>query len=733
VILNLPLRCEQANCKIGAVSELLYIDDPIESMDQDRLGRDRFVHQVGRICDRVAGANSSSVLALVGPWGSGKSSVLSLVQKELVAEDKWLLCDFNPWLFSDLESLLRSFFATLASVLPEGKGSKARKKLAAYAQAVSPLGALVSLVGVDASKILAGLGNLIEGDQSVQKKRQDLEEALRSLEKPILVVMDDLDRLQPDELLLTFKLVRVVARLPGVHYLLTYDERTLLDVLQRTDLARDDERRARDYLEKIVQIRLDLPYISDPQRGKLVDTAFENMLSRSEVTLTADDEYRFAKAYHECLRFYLREPRHINRFFAQAEAMAALVTEEVDFVDFTLLTFLRVFEPKLYKLVYDAKEELTQPLRSNSNADTAERRKRWRERIEKVSSVDHGAQLLDLLANLFMPIRSLQENLLYRSGNLASYHRRRSVGSRQYFDRYFVFGIPVDDISDTDVARAVDQIVRSEPGAERDELERRLVAEPSLILDKIATLDGITPFVEPGPLLKLLASAYDQLPEGSLTSRPEFQAYGLACQLLRRVGDAELEGLLDAMIDVGGLRLLAFASNTGDKPAPPEDKKWIGVAKPLVEARAREALESHADMPLREVPASIITCIRQLAFVETAPFIREWVWGQIDSGKWELKELLGRFVNEGTAFALGARPRKIIGAPEPATIDKIFGLDRLIENLGDQLDAPEIVDPEGLLDFGVEASEREAVMLKEVRKARDRKASGNTGEPDDDE
>jgi predicted KAP-like P-loop ATPase len=75
---------------------------------------------------------------------------------------------------------------------------------------------------------------------------------------PVLVVLDDLDRLTPDELPLVFKLVRLVGRLPNVYYLLRYDERTLLDVLRRTDLVGDDEARGRDHLEKMVQVRLDL-------------------------------------------------------------------------------------------------------------------------------------------------------------------------------------------------------------------------------------------------------------------------------------------------------------------------------------------------------------------------------------------------------------------------------------------------------------------------------------------
>lgn len=80
--------------------------------------------------------------------------------------------------------------------------------------------------------------------------------------QPILVVVDDLDRLTAEELLAAFKLVRLVGRFPHVHYMLSYDEHTLIVLLDHTDLvSASDERRGLDDLEKIVQVRIDMPLL----------------------------------------------------------------------------------------------------------------------------------------------------------------------------------------------------------------------------------------------------------------------------------------------------------------------------------------------------------------------------------------------------------------------------------------------------------------------------------------
>ncbi|MBM4582548.1 hypothetical protein GS592_05680 [Rhodococcus hoagii] len=87
--------------------------------------------------------------------------------------------------------------------------------------------------------------------------------AIRKTGKNILVIVDDIDRLHSDELLSVMKAVRLLGRFDGVHYLLSYDEQTLLGVLEQTDLAGNSRPRARDYLEKIVQYPFTLPPLQE--------------------------------------------------------------------------------------------------------------------------------------------------------------------------------------------------------------------------------------------------------------------------------------------------------------------------------------------------------------------------------------------------------------------------------------------------------------------------------------
>jgi hypothetical protein len=333
----------------------LLSDDPRDGSAgrPDELDRKGFAAYLGRLVVNVSEQSESSVLALIGDWGSGKTSILELLRSELtVDKSQWLVADFNPWTYADAASLQRGFFAELIGALPENnRPSGARAKIGQLARTVSPIGKLGGVVGADMEGVIRGLGDLIAGDGSASAAKRAAETALRRLGRPVLMVIDDLDRLTPDELLEVLKLVRLVGRLPYVYYMLAYDERTLLDVLRRSALTGDDEGRARAYLEKIVQVRLDMPVLRESQRTKLFQHGLNSILSRNLMSLSEVDDRRLAEAYFSVLALRLNTPRAITRFLGQVQAFFPSLQGEVDFIDFFLISWLRTQEPGAYAML----------------------------------------------------------------------------------------------------------------------------------------------------------------------------------------------------------------------------------------------------------------------------------------------------------------------------------------------------------------------------------------------
>lgn len=87
--------------------------------------------------------------------------------------------------------------------------------------------------------------------------RDKVSKALKKLDKPLIVVLDDIDRLSTPEIRDIFKLVRLTASFPNIIYILAFDRVRVEQALGEQGIS------GRDYLEKILQLVADLPVIPD--------------------------------------------------------------------------------------------------------------------------------------------------------------------------------------------------------------------------------------------------------------------------------------------------------------------------------------------------------------------------------------------------------------------------------------------------------------------------------------
>ena len=98
----------------GLAVPSLLPDQPISAAKQDRLGRRDFALQLSRQLFDYHDP-SCLVIALYGPWGSGKSSLLNLLEAELTETGKRdehppVVVRFDLWNFSSLDQLISMFF-----------------------------------------------------------------------------------------------------------------------------------------------------------------------------------------------------------------------------------------------------------------------------------------------------------------------------------------------------------------------------------------------------------------------------------------------------------------------------------------------------------------------------------------------------------------------------------------------------------------------------------------------
>ena len=84
-------------------------DEPIDSDDKDLLGRVKFVDGLFNEIENFP-SKDSFLFGLYGNWGDGKTSALRMLKRRIISSQAYLLVDFDPWYFTDDETILSAFY-----------------------------------------------------------------------------------------------------------------------------------------------------------------------------------------------------------------------------------------------------------------------------------------------------------------------------------------------------------------------------------------------------------------------------------------------------------------------------------------------------------------------------------------------------------------------------------------------------------------------------------------------
>ena len=331
-------------------------DNPIKNAEDDVIGR---VATAQKFAQHVLELNTAEgvVVGVLGPWGSGKTSFINLARNEFKTK-KIPILDFNPWMFSGTVQLVESFFIELASQLKmdrNGRLTKVSKLFETYGKTFSGMGWL-PFIGPwinrssGAAKILSKLFQ--SRKEGIGDQRCKLEKALSDLNKPIVVVLDDIDRLETPEIRDIFKLVRLTANFPNIIYIVAFDRDRVEQALDEQGLP------GRDYLEKILQVVIDLPEVPSYVLTDQIISALNDALTDIE-NLSPVDEQVWPDVFMEVIRPLIRNLRDIRRYTATIHGTVRSLNGQIALADLLALEAIRIFLPDVFKFLHGVIEGLT--------------------------------------------------------------------------------------------------------------------------------------------------------------------------------------------------------------------------------------------------------------------------------------------------------------------------------------------------------------------------------------
>lgn len=248
-------------------------------------------------------------IGLLGNWGSGKSTILNLIENKINScSDKGNIVSIfvNAWMFEGYDDAKTALMEVILRAIEENKSISQNlgdkfKKLRDRVDWIR-LGGLV-LKGIPMMLSLS-MGNplplLLEGIKEINwKDEKELEKLQNAILKTkdlikesgqdnvvenirkfreefeqlisdskidnLIIIIDDLDRCNPDRIVETLEAIKLFLSVKKTTFIIAMDEDVIRYSIKRKypHIEKDDIDISKDYLEKIIQLPIRIPELSD--------------------------------------------------------------------------------------------------------------------------------------------------------------------------------------------------------------------------------------------------------------------------------------------------------------------------------------------------------------------------------------------------------------------------------------------------------------------------------------
>lgn len=424
-------------------------DKPIDNSENDLLNRTSFSKQLAKAILSYTSKDNFTI-SLCGKWGSGKTSILNMVERyiaDLTKNDeddtKPLIIHFNPWNYSDRSQLTVQFFQTLLSKLNMSSNNNALKKVGKalkhyssffeYAEFIPMAGKYLKPLKSLVSGLGEGLTDLYDSKTCLEQQKLKVIDALSSQNQKLIVIIDDIDRLNNEQIRLIFQLVNSLAGFPNMIYLLSFDREVVARALSDEQKCNGDE-----YLEKIIQVPFDVPEINSSTTDKLFFGKVEDIISDELCDEDFDRNYWIA-VFQNCISPFVKNLRDINRIINVYRFKYEILKHETNCIDLLALTTFQVCAPSIFEWIYKNKCRITSEHYFNNKYKSEEQEKSRKDFLEEFGKIynKNPDLMLEALQTLFPIISNKTGGYYHHDCTAANIQRKMRLACPSRFFLYF--------------------------------------------------------------------------------------------------------------------------------------------------------------------------------------------------------------------------------------------------------------------------------------------------------
>ncbi|WP_079007675.1 KAP family P-loop NTPase fold protein [Serratia marcescens] len=447
-------------------------DRAISNKDEDRYGFTHIATELARAIKEI-GREGSAVIGIEGAWGTGKTSLLNLLRTALEKqqEARTFVLNISPWLDGSDTPLVASLLLPVAAIIAEEEerrlsakertALKRKKALTGTAQTLmdytratarnlAPVAQIAAVIpGVpNASGALNAVADsrwLKEKEKTTADMRAEIAQKIEELDLSFIILLDDLDRLEPAQAVEVIRLVKSVADFPRFRYLLCYDKAVLSQAISQGLGVADGSL----YLQKIIQIAFALPR---PEtfvlRQQFRDAAIELYQTVNkfppEKNILAD-----LATVADIYGAMLKTPREVQTVLNALRFRYAGMRDYVYFPDLCFLQLLRTTNPGLYDWVEEYLSERN-VVETGDGHVSKEEQKVLTDSLKQhlmryfPAKAHSASELSEWVPGISGGLAELPFTLFERTGQQESARLTagKRLGSLAYWRYYFAFSAP---------------------------------------------------------------------------------------------------------------------------------------------------------------------------------------------------------------------------------------------------------------------------------------------------
>jgi hypothetical protein len=200
------------------------------------------------------------------------------------------------------------------------------------------------------TRFIETIVTLVYGETSLQKLHNQINNSLKQLKKKIVIYIDDVDRLDKNEIMEVLRLIRNTASFYNTVFIVAYDRNYIIESIEKHNTVAPKK-----FLEKIFQLEVNLPSFS---KSFLRQQLIENLEDKLPDYSGLHDRFKeviekkgYAYSDSAYLDKYLNNMRDVTRLTNSISMNMDNLVGEVAFEDSLRIEILRLYYPAVYHLL----------------------------------------------------------------------------------------------------------------------------------------------------------------------------------------------------------------------------------------------------------------------------------------------------------------------------------------------------------------------------------------------